>query len=150
MVAEESSLRTAPTLGRPAVIRSCSCRACSTTCCYTLRPTRRLVCENKMKKSMCVSQKKKNTSQAKDLTELARAMRAEGYDAVVAPIKWFHWIPCLGGRSVRPILERIDWTVDFARSRTAPWTDDCELARKTNKTGASFTLRGCEMRACIQ
>lgn len=27
------------------------------------------------------------------------------------PIRWYHWLPTLGGRSVRPILDRIHETV---------------------------------------
>lgn len=39
-------------------------------------------------------------------------MTAAGYPATVVPIEWWHWIPCVGGRSMRPILERIDHAVD--------------------------------------
>lgn len=34
-----------------------------------------------------------------------------GIPTVAVPMPAWHWIPCLGGRSVRPILERIDFTV---------------------------------------
>ena len=34
-----------------------------------------------------------------------------GIETVVVQMDWWHWIPCLGGRSVRPILDRIDHTV---------------------------------------
>lgn len=44
--------------------------------------------------------------------ELCSEMTANGYPTVAVPVEWWHWIPCLGGRSVRPILERIDYTVD--------------------------------------
>jgi pimeloyl-ACP methyl ester carboxylesterase len=36
-----------------------------------------------------------------------------GIRAMVVPLTVTDWIPCLGGRSVRPILERIDATVQF-------------------------------------
>jgi hypothetical protein len=36
-----------------------------------------------------------------------------GIKAMVVPLTVRDWIPCLGGRSVRPILERIDATVQF-------------------------------------
>lgn len=49
-----------------------------------------------------------------DFEELAEEMRQAGYKAVVAPISWWHWIPCIGGRSMRPILERIDHAVNQA------------------------------------
>jgi len=51
---------------------------------------------------------------------MCRRMREQGVDAMVAPIAAWHWIPVLGGRSVRPILERIDFAVDFAA--------DCDAA----------------------
>eukprot|EP00933_Yihiella_yeosuensis_P056240 TRINITY_DN5531_c0_g1_i7.p1 TRINITY_DN5531_c0_g1~~TRINITY_DN5531_c0_g1_i7.p1 ORF type:complete len:301 (-),score=65.73 TRINITY_DN5531_c0_g1_i7:368-1270(-) len=44
--------------------------------------------------------------------EMCSEMAAQGYKAVVVPMEWWHWLPCLGGRSVRPVLERIDFTVD--------------------------------------
>jgi pimeloyl-ACP methyl ester carboxylesterase len=34
-----------------------------------------------------------------------------GIPTVAVPMPNWHWLPCLGGRSSRPILERIDWTV---------------------------------------
>ncbi|CAJ1342030.1 unnamed protein product [Effrenium voratum] len=46
-----------------------------------------------------------------DFEDFAEDMRAAGYKAVVAPIEWWHWLPCIGGRSMRPILERIDHAV---------------------------------------
>jgi hypothetical protein len=58
---------------------------------------------------------------------LRKSLTEAGLDAVIAPIETWHWIPTLGGRSVRPILERIDWTVDWALSSpeqpsdTMPW-----------------------------
>jgi len=59
---------------------------------------------------------------------MCRRMRERGVAAMVAPIAAWHWIPVLGGRSVRPILERIDFAVDFAATSdcldddiTMPW-----------------------------
>jgi len=49
---------------------------------------------------------------AGDFEQLAVDMTAAGYPAVVAPIEWWHWIPCIGGRSMRPIIERIDHAID--------------------------------------
>eukprot|EP00438_Fugacium_kawagutii_P019158 Skav219347 [mRNA] locus=scaffold76:363478:364188:+ [translate_table: standard] len=49
---------------------------------------------------------------SEDFEELAEDMRRSGYPAVVAPIAWWHWVPCIGGRSMRPILERIDHAVN--------------------------------------
>lgn len=58
---------------------------------------------------------------------LRRSLAEVGLDAVVAPVAAWHWLPALGGRSVRPILERIDWAVDWAASspgqpsESMPW-----------------------------
>ena len=49
---------------------------------------------------------------SEDFEELAEDMRRAGYPAAVAPIAWWHWVPCIGGRSMRPILERIDHAVN--------------------------------------
>ena len=57
---------------------------------------------------------------SEDFVPLARSLRQDfGVDATVAPIKWWHWLPCLGGRSVRPILERIAYAVDYASTAEA-------------------------------
>lgn len=44
---------------------------------------------------------------------LCKDLAAKGYKAAVVPMDWWHWVPCLGGRCMRPILERIDYTVDY-------------------------------------
>lgn len=38
-------------------------------------------------------------------------LERRGVASVVVPIRWYHWLPTLGGRSVRPILDRIHETV---------------------------------------
>lgn len=43
---------------------------------------------------------------------LAAELRRRGYDAALAPIRWYHWVPTLGGRSQRPILDRLDWALE--------------------------------------
>jgi hypothetical protein len=43
---------------------------------------------------------------------LAAELRSRGYDAALAPIRWYHWTPTLGGRSQRPILDRLDWALE--------------------------------------
>jgi len=63
---------------------------------------------------------------APDFVALAENLRALGVRATVAPIAWWHWLPCVGGRSVRPILERVDAAVGHARTAedvalVAPW-----------------------------
>ncbi|KAL7473578.1 hypothetical protein ACHAXS_014047 [Conticribra weissflogii] len=42
---------------------------------------------------------------------LAALLTAKGIPTVVVPMGNWHWLPCLGGRSMRPMLERIDFTV---------------------------------------
>mmetsp|Transcript_16010 Transcript_16010/g.34684 ORF Transcript_16010/g.34684 Transcript_16010/m.34684 type:complete len:389 (-) Transcript_16010:118-1284(-) len=42
---------------------------------------------------------------------LAESLNAKGIPTVVVPMPNWHWLPCLGGRSMRPMLERIDFTV---------------------------------------
>mmetsp|Transcript_42947 Transcript_42947/g.90206 ORF Transcript_42947/g.90206 Transcript_42947/m.90206 type:complete len:423 (+) Transcript_42947:74-1342(+) len=42
---------------------------------------------------------------------LAQSLTNMGIPTVVVPMPNWHWLPCLGGRSMRPMLERIDFTV---------------------------------------
>jgi len=43
---------------------------------------------------------------------LAQGLRDAGYEYTqVVPMRWFNWLPCVGGRSVRPVLDRIEHTV---------------------------------------
>ena len=43
---------------------------------------------------------------------LAQGLRDAGYAYTqVVPMRWFNWLPCVGGRSVRPVLDRIEHTV---------------------------------------
>ena len=42
---------------------------------------------------------------------LAQSLTAMGLPSVVVPFPNWHWLPCLGGRSMRPMLERIDLSV---------------------------------------
>ena len=51
---------------------------------------------------------------AGEFVGIAKALRKRGIPATVAPIHRWHWIPCLGGRSVRPILARIDHACAYA------------------------------------
>ena len=48
---------------------------------------------------------------AKDYAPLAKSLTERGIPTAVVPFPIWHWIPTIGGRSVRPILERIDHTV---------------------------------------
>jgi len=46
-----------------------------------------------------------------DFKDLASILTNMGIPSVVVPMPRWHWLPCLGGRSMAPILERIDYTV---------------------------------------
>lgn len=46
-----------------------------------------------------------------DFVSMANSLNSMGIPTVVVPMPTWHWLPCLGGRSIRPMLERIDFTV---------------------------------------
>lgn len=46
-----------------------------------------------------------------DFASLAEELTSRGVPTVAVPMPSWHWIPCVGGRSMRPVLERIDFTV---------------------------------------
>ena len=46
---------------------------------------------------------------------MADTLTSRGIPTVVVPMPVWHWLPCLGGRSMRPMLERIDHTVRLVR-----------------------------------
>lgn len=71
---------------------------------------------------------------ANDFAPLARALCERGIPTAVAPFPLWHWIPQIGGRSVRPILERIDHAVRW----TASMDDDALKAAV--KTGIPLTV----------
>ncbi|CAM9764203.1 unnamed protein product [Ectocarpus fasciculatus] len=48
---------------------------------------------------------------ARVFEKLCHRLERRGVASVVVPIRWYHWLPTLGGRSVRPILDRIHETV---------------------------------------
>lgn len=48
---------------------------------------------------------------ARAFEKLCYRLERRGIASVVVPIRWYHWLPTLGGRSVRPILDRIHETV---------------------------------------
>lgn len=48
---------------------------------------------------------------AREFVPLVAQLRADGFNAALAPIRWYNWLPTLGGRSLRPILDRIDYAV---------------------------------------
>ena len=48
---------------------------------------------------------------AEEFQPLCDELTRQGLPTVAVPFSNWNWIPCLGGRSARPILERIDFTV---------------------------------------
>jgi len=74
---------------------------------------------------------------ASEFKSLAADLTARGIPAIAVPMPAWHWIPCIGGRSMRPMLERIDFAVrhlaaangnvdavpDFAYSLLDCWDD---------------------------
>ncbi len=62
---------------------------------------------------------------------LAKALNDIGIPTVVVPMPNWHWLPCLGGRSMRPMLERIDFTV---RHLAGVAGNLCDFERTTVET----------------
>jgi triacylglycerol esterase/lipase EstA (alpha/beta hydrolase family) len=48
---------------------------------------------------------------------LVQLLNQQGFNTVVVPLKWWEWLPTLGGRSVAPILQRIDQTLKQTLSK---------------------------------
>jgi len=51
-----------------------------------------------------------------DFKPLAQSLSKRGIPTAVVPLPPWHWIPCVGGRSMRPMLERIDYAVRYVCS----------------------------------
>jgi pimeloyl-ACP methyl ester carboxylesterase len=54
-----------------------------------------------------------------DFSHLAKSLTDRGIPTVVVPMPSWHWIPCLAGRSMRPILERLDYAVQHVARASA-------------------------------
>ena len=52
-------------------------------------------------------------SGADEFASMVEALKERGIPTVVVPMPFWHWFPCLGGRSIRPVLERIDYTIRY-------------------------------------
>jgi pimeloyl-ACP methyl ester carboxylesterase len=48
---------------------------------------------------------------ASDYLDLAKALNSQNMPTVVVPLQWWEWLPTVGGRSMSPILARLDATV---------------------------------------
>ncbi|MDX2257268.1 MAG: lipase [Pseudanabaenaceae cyanobacterium bins.39] len=49
---------------------------------------------------------------AKDYEPIATRLQEKNLAATVVPLKWWDWVPTVGGRSIAPILEKLDQTVN--------------------------------------
>ena len=58
-------------------------------------------------------------SDASDFEPLAQSLTARGLPTIVAPMKLWHWLPVIGGRSIRPVLDRIEHAVRHAAALSA-------------------------------
>ncbi len=55
---------------------------------------------------------------AKDYIPIATQLNAKNLHATVVPLKWWDWVPTVGGRSIAPILEKLDQTINSELART--------------------------------
>lgn len=55
---------------------------------------------------------------ATEYRSLETTLNHRGIPAVTVPIRWYDWIPTIGGRSVAPIIHTIDATVQRLRQET--------------------------------
>lgn len=82
-----------------------------------------------------------------ELRSMEKSLNERGIPTVTVPMPAWHWIPVLGGRSVRPILERIDYTVrhvaageavpDMKYSARDCWEDFLSTPGGTLKVGGT-------------
>ena len=49
---------------------------------------------------------------ANDYIPIAQKLQSKNLSATVVPLKWWDWVPTVGGRSIAPILEKLDQTVN--------------------------------------
>ncbi|GMH36031.1 hypothetical protein BSKO_03899 [Bryopsis sp. KO-2023] len=53
---------------------------------------------------------------SQEMVPLVESLRRRGFNAALPPVRWHNWVPTVGGRSLRPILDRINFVLDeFAR-----------------------------------
>ena len=48
---------------------------------------------------------------AADYIPIAQKLENKNLSASVVPLTWWDWTPTLGGRSIAPILEKLDQTI---------------------------------------
>ena len=55
---------------------------------------------------------------AADYIPIAQKLKNQNLSASVVPLKWWEWVPTVGGRSIAPILEKLDQTVNQELEKT--------------------------------
>ena len=55
---------------------------------------------------------------AADYIPIAQKLKNQNLAATVVPLKWWEWVPTVGGRSIAPILEKLDQTVNLELEKT--------------------------------
>ena len=55
---------------------------------------------------------------ASDYIPIAQKLEIKNLSATVVPLKWSDWVPTLGGRSIAPILEKLDQTINLELAKT--------------------------------
>ncbi|ELS34763.1 MULTISPECIES: esterase/lipase family protein [Pseudanabaena] len=55
---------------------------------------------------------------ATDYIPIAEKLAKQNISATVVPLKWWEWVPTVGGRSIAPILEKLDQTVNLELERS--------------------------------
>jgi len=55
---------------------------------------------------------------ASDYLPIAKQLQDKNLSATVVPLKWWNWTPTLGGRSIAPILEKLDQTINLELEKT--------------------------------
>ena len=78
---------------------------------------------------------------ADEFGPLCQALTEKGIPTVAVPMPNWHWLPCLGGRSARPILERIDFTVQHLVANLE--ADNNAVAAISKIPSYSYSLLDC-------
>jgi len=55
---------------------------------------------------------------ASDYMPIAKQLQDKNLHATVVPLKWWDWTTTLGGRSIAPILEKLDQTINLELEKT--------------------------------
>jgi pimeloyl-ACP methyl ester carboxylesterase len=52
---------------------------------------------------------------SQDYEGIVEQLRSQGKPAYSVPLKWWHWLPTVGGRSIAPILNKLHFTIQSLR-----------------------------------